>query len=179
MSDSVRPHRRQPTRLRRPWDYPGKNTGVGCHFLLQCTKVKSEIKSLSRVWLSAIPWTAAYQAPPSLGFSRQEYWSGVPLPSPSLIRHVYTILSAFVNCMWAIWLSPNFPITQSIDMSLSKLQEWRTGKPGVLQSVGSQRGRYDLEIEQQQKLPVYGVSFCSLIKSAAGPHFMSWITENP
>ena len=42
MSDSVRPHRRQPTRLPRPWDPPGKNTGVGCHFLLQCMKVKSE-----------------------------------------------------------------------------------------------------------------------------------------
>ena len=78
MSVSMRPHRRQPTRLPRPWDSPGKNTGVGCHFLLQCMKVKS----LSRVWLLAIPWTAAYQAPPSMGFSRQEYWSGVPLPSP-------------------------------------------------------------------------------------------------
>ena len=42
MSDSVRPHRRQPTRLPGPWDSPGKNTGVGCHFLLQCMKVKSE-----------------------------------------------------------------------------------------------------------------------------------------
>ena len=42
MSDSVRPHRRQPIRLPRPWDSPGKNTGVGCHFLLQCMKVKSE-----------------------------------------------------------------------------------------------------------------------------------------
>ena len=42
MSDSVRPHRRQPTRLPRPWDSPGKNTGVTCHFLLQCMKVKSE-----------------------------------------------------------------------------------------------------------------------------------------
>ena len=42
LSDSVRPHRRQPTRLHRPWDFPGKNTGVGCHFLLQCMKVKSE-----------------------------------------------------------------------------------------------------------------------------------------
>ena len=42
MSDSVRPHRRQPTRLPHPWDSPGKNTGVGCHFLLQCIKVKSE-----------------------------------------------------------------------------------------------------------------------------------------
>ena len=42
MSNSVRPHRRQPTRLRRPWDSPGKNAGVGCHFPLQCMKVKSE-----------------------------------------------------------------------------------------------------------------------------------------
>ena len=42
VSDSVRPHRWQPTRLLHPWDSPGKNTGVGCHFLLQCMKVKSE-----------------------------------------------------------------------------------------------------------------------------------------
>ena len=130
MSDSVRHHRRQPTRLPRPWDSPGKNTGVGCHVLLQCMKVKSEsevaqscltlcdptdgsplgssvpgilqartlewvaisfpsawkwkakVKSLSRAWLLATPWTGAHQAPPSMGFSRQEYWSGVPSPSP-------------------------------------------------------------------------------------------------
>ena len=42
MSNPVWPHRRQPTRLPRPWDSPGKDTGVGCHFLLQCMKVKSE-----------------------------------------------------------------------------------------------------------------------------------------
>ena len=42
VSDSVQPHRRLPTRLHHPWDSPGKNTGVGCHFLLQCMKVKSE-----------------------------------------------------------------------------------------------------------------------------------------
>ena len=42
VSDSVRPYRQQPTRLPRPWDSPRKNTGVGCHFLLQCMKVKSE-----------------------------------------------------------------------------------------------------------------------------------------
>ena len=46
-------------------------------------KWKVKVKSLSRVQLVATPWTAAYQAPPSMGFSRQEYWSGVPLPSPS------------------------------------------------------------------------------------------------
>ena len=77
VSDSVRPHRQQATRLPRPWDSPGKNTGVGCHFLLQCMKVKS----LSHVRLLVTPWTAAYQDPPSMGFSRQEYWSGLPLPS--------------------------------------------------------------------------------------------------
>ena len=172
----MQPQRWQPTRLRHPWGSPGKNTGVGCHFLLQCMKVKSEsevarscltlhdlmdcsplgssihgicqarvlewgaiafsekpaaaarspqscltlcnptdgsppgspipgilqartlewvaisfsnawkwklkVKSISRVWLFVTPWTAAYQAPLSMGFSRQEYWSGVPLPSP-------------------------------------------------------------------------------------------------
>ena len=82
MSDSVQPHRRQPTRLPRPWDSPGKNTGVGCHFL-QCMKVK--VKALSRVQLLATPWTVAYQAPLSMGFSRQEYWGGVPLPSPKCV----------------------------------------------------------------------------------------------
>ena len=44
-------------------------------------KWKVKVKSLSRVWLLATPWTAVYQAPLSMGFSRQEYWSGVPLPS--------------------------------------------------------------------------------------------------
>ena len=82
MSDSVRPQKWQPTRLPRPWDSPGKNTGVGCHFLLQCMTVKSERKSLSRVRLLATPWTATHQAAASMGFSRQECWSGVTLPSP-------------------------------------------------------------------------------------------------
>ena len=48
-------------------------------------KWKVKVKSLSHVWPFSTPWTAAYQAPPSMGFSRQEYWSGVPLPSPMSI----------------------------------------------------------------------------------------------
>ena len=76
------PRRRQTTRLPRPWDSPGKNTGVGCHFLLHAWKWKVKVKSFSHVQLSVTPWTAPHQAPPSMGFSRQEYWSGVPLPSP-------------------------------------------------------------------------------------------------
>ena len=69
---TVWPQRQQPTRLPRPWDSPGKNTGVDCHFLLQCMKVKSE-RLLSCVWLLTIPRTAPYHAPPSMGFARQEY----------------------------------------------------------------------------------------------------------
>ena len=68
----------QPTRVPRPWDSPGKNIGVGCHFLLQCMKVKSESEVAQSL---ATSWTAAYQASLSMGFSRQEYWSGLPLPS--------------------------------------------------------------------------------------------------
>ena len=51
------------------------------HVLDNDTYPESEVKSFSRIRLLATPWTAAYQAPPSMGFSRQEYWSGVPLPS--------------------------------------------------------------------------------------------------
>ena len=49
-------------------------------------KWKVKVKSLSHVWLLATPWTAAYQAPPSMGFSRQEYWSGVPLDGSKLFH---------------------------------------------------------------------------------------------
>ena len=154
LSHSLRPHGLQPGRLLCPWEFPGKSTGVGCHFLLQgspwprdqtvslrwqvdslplrhaaatakslqsyltlCDPIdgsppdsavpgilqartlewvaiafsnawtwKVKVKSLSRVRLLVTPWTAAHQAPPSMGFSRQEYWSGVPLPSPAKAR---------------------------------------------------------------------------------------------
>ena len=65
-----------------PWDSPGKNTGVGSHFLFQCMKVKSQSEVAPSCPTLATPWTAAHHAPPSMGFSRQENWSGVPLPSP-------------------------------------------------------------------------------------------------
>ena len=133
--------------------------GVGCHFLLQCMKVKSEseltqscptlcdpidssppdsavpgilqartlewvsisfsiawkwkvkVKSLSHVWFLATPRTAAHQAPPSMGFSRQEYWSRLPLSSPndgiehpkSGERHGYPILKLTIVVQWWCW----------------------------------------------------------------------------
>ena len=55
-----------------------------------------KVKSLSRVWLLATPWTAAYQAPPSMGFSRQESWSGVPLPSPTGVSSSSAIIKEVI-----------------------------------------------------------------------------------
>ena len=83
MSDSVRPHRWQPTRLPCPWNSPGKNTGVGCHFLLQILKVKRERELTQSCPILSDPKDCGRPGSPSMGFSRQEYWSGVPLPSPS------------------------------------------------------------------------------------------------
>ena len=85
-----------------PWNSPGKNTGVGCHLLLQYVKVKL----LSRVRLIATPWTAAYQAPPSMGFSRQEHWSGLPLPSPG--HYVYSYINDSTYFSWAIYFKWQF-----------------------------------------------------------------------
>ena len=64
-----------------------------------------KVKSLSRVRLLATPWTAAYQTSPSMGFSGQEYWSGVPLPSPSIYLPIYNPVNLsdffFVKCTWS------------------------------------------------------------------------------
>ena len=60
-------------------------------------KWKVKVKSLSRAWLLVTPWTSAYQAPPSMGFSRQKYWSGLPLPSPNHMLDVIYFLK-FPNC---------------------------------------------------------------------------------
>ena len=64
----------------------GSTNSISCslHVFTQISLPWSEVKSLSRVQLFATPRTVAYQVPPSMGFSRQEYWSGLPLPSPDL-----------------------------------------------------------------------------------------------
>ena len=92
VSDSVWPHRQQPTRLTCPWDSPSKNTGWVTISFSNAWKWKVKGNLLSRVWLFTTPWTAAYQAPLSMWFSRQKYWSGVPLPRMVLIQ---TYWSAF------------------------------------------------------------------------------------
>ena len=107
VSDSVRPHRRQPTRLPRPWDSPGKNTGVGGHFLLQCMKVKSESQVAQSYLTLSDPMDCSLP-----GFSvhrifQQKYWSGVPLPSPKLVLFLcecwlhFLVLGFLINLLGA------------------------------------------------------------------------------
>ena len=79
MFDSV------PTRLPRPWDSPGKNTGVGCHFLLQRMKVKSKSEVTQSCPTLSDPMDGSPPGSSSMGFSKQEYWSRLPLPSPSTL----------------------------------------------------------------------------------------------
>ena len=81
-------------------------------------KWKVKVKSLSRVWLFVTPWTAAYQAPPSMGFSGQEHWSGVPLPSPpSGFRGTQTIHTKERG-----WINMTVPCSAS---------RWRISEEGV------------------------------------------------
>ena len=68
MSDSVRPRRRQPTKLPHPWDSLGKNTGVGYHFLFQCMKVKSQSEVAQSCLTLRDPMDCSHQAPLSMGF---------------------------------------------------------------------------------------------------------------
>ena len=88
-------------------------------------KWKVKVKSLSRVWLLATPWTTAYQAPPSMGFSRQEYWSGVPLPSPNKcpypILYVGSIFDHHINYVCWVIAAPIFLLITDISWNYTWL----------------------------------------------------------
>ena len=99
MSDSVQPHRRQPTRLPRPWDSPGKNTGLGSHFLLQYMKVKSE--------------SEVAQSCPTL---RDPMDCSLPVSS------VHGIFQARVGCHCLLhWTTREFPISLFLDVRISTM----------------------------------------------------------
>ena len=90
-------------------------------------KWKVKVKSLSRVWLLATPWTAVPQAPPSMGFSRQEYWSGVPLPSLQclldILKYFVFLLSLSVMCD-SLWLPWAVALEAPLLMELPKQEYW-------------------------------------------------------
>ena len=110
----MRPHRQQPTSLPRPWDSPGKNTGVGCHFLLPCMKVKSESEVAQWCPTLATPWTAAYQASSSMGSSRQKYWSGVSLPSLFKFTVLYVLAYVYTCDISTVMKIMNLSFTPKV-----------------------------------------------------------------
>ena len=111
MSDSVRPHRRQPTRLPIPGILQARTLEWVAISFSSAWKWKVKVKSLSRAWPSATPWTAAFQAPLSVGFSRQEYWSGVPLPSPILMFRMCLVTQSCLTLCDPIECNPpGFPV---------------------------------------------------------------------
>ena len=93
MSASVRPHRRTPTRFPRPWDSPGKNTAVGCHFLLQCMKVKSESEvarsclTLSDLMDCSLPGSSVH----GIFQARVLEWGAIAFSDVSSICHLFYI----------------------------------------------------------------------------------------
>ena len=89
VSDSVRPHRRQPTRLPRTWDSPGKNTGVGGHFLLQCMKVKRESEVAQSCPTLGNPMDCSLPGSSVHGISQAGELEWVPLPSPPINLSLY------------------------------------------------------------------------------------------
>ena len=111
MSDSVRPHRRQPTRLPRSWDSPGKNTGLGCHFLHQCVKVKSESEvaqscpTLSDPMDCSLPGSSVrgiFQASTGVGCPHPNYINGQIIQTENKSRNTLNQLDR------TTFIQPNF-----------------------------------------------------------------------
>ena len=103
MTDSVRPHRRRPTRLPRPWDSPGKNTGAGCHCLLQCLKVKSKREvtqscpTLSDPMDYSLPGSSVH----GIFQARVLEWAAMQCDPNSLHIHVFKCLCACVLILFS------------------------------------------------------------------------------
>ena len=112
MSDSVRPHRWQPTRLPHPWDSPGKNTGVGCHFLLQCMKVKSESEvlqlcpTLCNLMDCSLPGSSVH----GIFQAKLLEWGAIAFSDLSLIKCLFRNTlweNSEWNCVWSLNVTLN------------------------------------------------------------------------
>ena len=129
MSDSVRPHRRQLTRLCHPWDSPGKNTGVGCHFLLQCMKVKSEsevaqsCRTLSDRMDCSPPGSSVH------GIFQARVLKWVPLPSPKQLCY-------FTCKFYMFWVKISQKLIVNFNLSWSNTLKSHENSEGV-QGLGS------------------------------------------
>ena len=113
VSNSVRPHRQQPTRLPCPWDSPGKNTGVGCCFVLQCMKVKSENEVAQSCLTLSDPMDCSPPGSSIHGIfqARVLEWVAIVFPAFTLLTHFQSLL------MLSFY---------TIILHLSKLRDWQS-----------------------------------------------------
>ena len=102
MSDSVRPHRRQPTRLHCPWNSPGKNTGVGCHCLLQFKKVKSESEVAQLCPTLSDPMDCSLPGSSVRGIFQARVLEGVPSPSKGLMHSPFSLSTVYPDSLQSL-----------------------------------------------------------------------------
>ena len=102
VSDSVRPHRRQPTRLPRPWDSPGKNTGAGCHSLLQCMKVKSETEVAQSCLTLCDPMDCSAPGSSVHGILQARTLEWVAIPFSRGIIPIHGLNPGLLHCWWIL-----------------------------------------------------------------------------
>ena len=170
MFDSLQPHRRQPTRLPRPWDSPGKNTGVGCNFLLQCVKVKS--KSEVAQWCPTLsdpmdcspPGSSAhgiFQARVlewgAIAFSLQVFanvspsaWNAIlsfvpsgASPKAQQVKNLPAVQGTQEMQVWSLGLEDPLEEEMALHSSILACEVPWTAEPGGLQSLGLQRVGHD------------------------------------
>ena len=137
MSDSVRPHRQQPTRLPCPWDSAGKNTGVGCHFLLQCMKVKSESEVTHSCLILCDPMDCSPPGSSVLGIfqARVLEWGAIafsslyPIHSKSLEFVVCNLISILASPFCRCTPSQLGSISSAPSSLLFRLHQWVSWSP--------------------------------------------------
>ena len=115
----MRPHRRQPTRLPRPWDSPGKNTGVGCHFLLQCMKVERESKVAQSRPTLCDPMDCSLPGSSIHGIFQARVLESQPCSTSQFTIILPKIISQISTCMW-------IPVSALLLGEPSLTQLWKT-----------------------------------------------------
>ena len=134
MSDYVRPHRWQPTRLPRPWDSPGKNSGVGCHFLLQCRKVKSESEDAQSCLTLSNPMDCSLPGSSIHGIfqARVVEWVAIAFSMYTLLSPCWLSILNIAVCTWEKAMAP--PLQYSCPENPMGRGAWWAAVHGVAKS---------------------------------------------
>ena len=165
MSNSVRPHRRQLTRLPRPWASPGKNTGVGCHFLLQCMKVKSESEVAQSCPTLSDPMDCSPPGSSIHGIFQERVleWGAIAFSDMHLYIHIilykeFTIRRLFMQ----LWRLTSFKISmletekswwfKFQSMSENQQSQWRSLSPKITGSdLNSVQREDNIDVSAQRQ----------------------------